>query len=116
MAKLRLKAYGTAVLIFVLDRFSKWLVETHVSVMDTYQVIPGFFDIVHSENRGVAFGIFNDSPSEWLTIVLVLLAGAAVVFMAAMLWNPQRLDRASFWGLSLILGGALGNVFDRAIW
>lgn len=116
MADLRWKAYGTAALIFALDRFSKWLVETHISAMDTYHVIPGFFDIVHSENRGVAFGILNDSPSEWRTTVLVVLAGAAVIFVAAMLWNAQRLDRASFWGLSLILGGAAGNVFDRAMW
>ena len=116
MADLRWKAYGTAAFIFALDRFTKWLVETNISAMDTYHVIPGFFDIVHSENRGVAFGILNDSPSEWRTTMLVVLAGAAVVFVAAMLWNAQRLDRASFWGLSLILGGAAGNVFDRAMW
>nr|Q01VL4.1 RecName: Full=Lipoprotein signal peptidase; AltName: Full=Prolipoprotein signal peptidase; AltName: Full=Signal peptidase II; Short=SPase II [Candidatus Solibacter usitatus Ellin6076] len=115
MPDLRWKAYGVAALIFALDRFTKWLVETNVSVMDTYHVIPGFFDIVHSENRGVAFGILNDSTSEWRTTILVVLAGAAVIFIAAMLWNAQRLDRASFWGLSLILGGAAGNVFDRAM-
>ena len=33
-----------------------------------------------------------------------------------MLWNAQRLDRYSFWGLALILGGAAGNVFDRIVW
>ena len=116
MPDLRWKAYGTAALVFAVDRFTKWLVETNVSSMDTYHVIPGFFDIVHSENRGVAFGILNDSPSEWRTTMLVVLAGAAVIFVAAMLWNAQRLDRASFWGLSLILGGAAGNVFNRAMW
>ena len=115
MPDLRWKAYGVAALVFALDRFTKWLVETNVSVMDTYHVIPGFFDIVHSENRGVAFGILNDSTSEWRTTILVVLAGAAVIFIGAMLWNAQRLDRASFWGLSLILGGAAGNVFDRAM-
>ena len=35
-------------------------------------MIPGFFDIVHSQNRGVAFGIFNDSTSEWRTTLLVV--------------------------------------------
>jgi signal peptidase II len=115
MPDLRWKAYGVAALVFALDRFTKWLVETNVSAMDTYHIIPGFFDIVHSENRGVAFGILNDSTSEWRTTILVVLAGAAVIFIGAMLWNAQRLDRASFWGLSLILGGAAGNVFDRAV-
>ena len=33
-----------------------------------------------------------------------------------MLWNAQKLDRYSLWGLSLILGGAAGNVFDRIVW
>src|SRR6516225_6978353 len=100
----RWKAYGTAALVFGLDRFTKWLVESNVSAMDTYHVIPGFFDIVHSENRGVAFGIFNDSTSEWRTTLLVVLSLAAVVFVGSMLWRPDRLGRFSFWGLALILG------------
>ena len=78
---LRLKAYGIAAIVFALDRFTKWLVETNVSVMDTYHVIPGFFDIVHSENRGVAFGILNDSTNEWRTTILVVLAAATLVFV-----------------------------------
>ena len=116
MLDLRLKAYSVALSVIALDRLSKWLVETYVSAMDTLRVIPGFFDIVHSENRGVAFGIFNDSTSEWRTALLIVLSLAAVVFVSAMLWRPDRLDRWSFWGLSLILGGAAGNVFDRILW
>jgi len=116
MLELRVKAYTAAVGVLAADRLSKWLVETYVSAMDTFHVIPGFFDIVHSENRGVAFGLFNDSTSEWRTTILVMLSLAAVVFVSAMLWRPERLDRASFWGLALILGGAAGNVFDRIMW
>jgi len=116
MADLRLKAYGMAALVVALDRFTKWLVETHVSAMDAYRVIPGFFDIVHSQNRGVAFGIFNDSTSEWRTAMLIVLSIAAVIFVSAMLWRPERLDRTSRWGLALILGGAAGNVIDRIAW
>jgi len=62
----------------------------------------------------MAFGILNESTNEWRTTLLVVLSAAAVVFVAAMLWNARRLDRNSFWGLTLILGGAAGNVFDRA--
>jgi signal peptidase II len=47
---------------------------------------------------------------------LIVLAAGAVVFITAMLWRPEKLDRASFWGLALVLGGAAGNVFDRAVW
>jgi len=116
MADARLKAYGVAALVVALDRLTKWLVETYVSAMDTYRVIPGFFDIVHSRNRGVAFGIFNDSTSEWRTAMLIVLSVAAVIFVSAMLWRPERLDRTSRWGLALILGGAAGNVIDRIAW
>jgi signal peptidase II len=116
MADPRFKAFGVAAAVVALDRATKWLVETYVSTMDTYRVIPGFFDIVHSQNRGVAFGIFNDSTSEWRTTLLIILSVAAVLFVSAMLWRPQRLDRLSLWALSLILGGAAGNVVDRIAW
>ena len=116
MVDVRWKAYGTALAIFLVDRATKMIVQARVSFFDTYKIIPGFFDIVHSENRGVAFGIFNDSTSEWRTTLLVLASLAAVALVGVMLWNAQRLDRFSLWGLSLILGGAAGNVFDRMLY
>jgi signal peptidase II len=115
MPELRLKAYGLAAVVMILDRLTKWIIETRVGFFDTYKVIPGFFDIVHSQNRGVAFGLFNDSTSEWRTALLIAFSVAAVLAVAAMLWRPEKLDRASFWGFTLILGGAAGNVFDRIV-
>ena len=116
MADLRFKAFGAAAVVFALDRFTKWIIETRVSSYDSYPVIPGFFDIVRSQNRGVAFGLFNNSTSEWRTLLLVLASVAAVGLVSVMLWNSQRLDRLGVSGLALILGGAAGNVFDRIVW
>jgi signal peptidase II len=113
---LRLKAYGAAAAVLLLDRLTKWIVETRVSFLDSLKVIPGFFDIVRSENRGVAFGLFNGSDSQWRTLVLVLLAVAAVVGVSIVLWHPERLDRLARWGFALILGGAAGNVVDRILY
>ncbi|HWB85152.1 MAG TPA: signal peptidase II [Bryobacteraceae bacterium] len=113
MADARVKAYGAAAVVFALDRLSKWIVQSQVTFWDTHNVIPGFFDIVHSENRGVAFGILNDSHSEWSAVALVVLALAAVAVVSGILWHPQKLERCSLWGFALILGGAAGNVFDR---
>jgi signal peptidase II len=116
MADARVKAYGAAAGVFALDRLTKWIIESHVSFMDTYRIIPGFFDIVHSQNRGVAFGIFNDSTSQHRTLLLIVASIAAIIAVSYMLWNASRLDRFTFWGFALILGGAAGNVFDRIVW
>jgi signal peptidase II len=112
---IRLRAYAIAAAVFALDRLTKWVVESRVSFTDTYKVIPGFFDIVRSENRGVAFGVFNDSTSEWRTMLLVVLSLAAVVGIGFMLRKARHMDPASLWALSLILGGAAGNLFDRIL-
>ena len=111
----RLLAYTFAAAIFALDRLTKWLIEQRVSFIDDLKVIPGFFSIVHSQNRGVAFGILNDSTSEWRTVALVALSAAAVIWVTNLLWHSERLDRFSYWGLALVLGGAAGNVFDRIV-
>ncbi|MGA2268462.1 MAG: signal peptidase II [Bryobacteraceae bacterium] len=116
MTSIRLQAYSAAAAVFALDRLTKWIIETRVSWADTCRVIPGFFDIVRSQNRGVAFGLFNESTSEWRTGLLVLLSTVAVVVVSVALWRAPRLDRLSLWGLALILGGAGGNVFDRILW
>jgi len=113
MAELRWRAYGAAFGVFALDRLTKWIIETNVSFLDTYRVIPGFFDIVRSANRGVAFGLLNDSGGNWRTALLVLFSLAAVGLVGALLWNPRRLESRSLWGFALILGGAAGNLFDR---
>lgn len=113
MADIRVKAYSLAAAVFAVDRVTKWLIETRVSALDTYTVIPGFFDIVHSQNRGVAFGLFNNSTSEWRTALLIAVSAAALALVGAMLWNARRMDRLTAFGLGLILGGAAGNVFDR---
>src|SRR5947209_11158685 len=113
MADIRLRAYGIAAAVFALDRLTKWIIETRLSFTDTYKVIPGFFDIVRSENRGVAFGIFNDGSSQVRTLLLAALSLVAVIAIGYMLRRAQQMDAAAVWALSLILGGAAGNLFDR---
>ena len=109
----RVIAFVIAMGVFALDRWSKWLVETHMSAYDSKAVIPGFFNIVRSENPGIAFGIFQDNPTESRTLLLVGFSVVAVLLLAAMLWRIDKLDGASATALSLIFGGAMGNVFDR---
>jgi signal peptidase II len=111
----RLKAYAAAAAVFGLDRLTKVIIEQRVSESATCRVIPGFFNIVHSENRGVAFGIFNDSAFQWRSLVLIVVAVVAVVFVGAYLLRARHIDTATLWGLALILGGAAGNAVDRIV-
>ena len=111
----RLKAYGAAAAVIALDRLTKWIVETRVSLADTHTVIPGFFDIVRTQNSGVAFGLFNESSFEWRTTLLVLVSVAAVVVVSAIIWRARQLDPLSLWGFALVLGGAAGNLYDRIL-
>ena len=115
MSGIRLRAYGAAAAVFGLDRVAKRIVEMRVSFADTYTVIPGFFDIVRAENRGVAFGLFNESRFQWRTTLLVLVSVVAVVVVSAIIWKTREFHPFSLWGLALILGGAAGNLFDRIL-
>jgi signal peptidase II len=113
VASRRILGFVIALSVFALDRLSKWLVESNLSAYDTKTVIPGFFNIVRSENPGIAFGIFQENPTHSRTLILVSFSIVAVILLAALLWRIDRLDFLSGIGMSLIFGGAMGNVFDR---
>jgi signal peptidase II len=110
-----LTPYALASIVFALDRLTKRIIESRMSVFDTHTVIPGFFDIVHAQNRGAAFSIFADSTSPWRPFLLIGLSLAALILVAGILRKASSMDKATAIGLSLILGGALGNVFDRIV-
>jgi signal peptidase II len=99
--------------VFALDRWSKYLVETTLSFSDTRVVIPGFFDIVRSQNPGVAFGLFAQSNLPFRTAILIGFSVLAICILAVLLTRIRRWDRPTGLGVALVFGGALGNVFDR---
>ena len=101
--------------VLLLDRLTKRLVAKDISLHDSITVVKRIFYITHVENRGAAFGLFNDSPSEWKIGLLVLFSIVALVIVSALLWRSSHAMTASAVGLSLILGGALGNLWDRLL-
>jgi len=101
--------------VLLLDRVTKRVVARDISLHDSITVIKRVFYITHVENRGAAFGIFNDSPSEWKIGLLVLFSIVALVIVSALLWRSSHAMTTSAIGLSLILGGALGNLWDRLL-
>lgn len=107
--------YTIALLVFLLDRLTKSLIERSMSLLDTVTVIPGFFNIIHTKNRGAAFSMFASSESAWRTFLLIGLSGVALVLIAWLLWRSVESPWLRY-GLALILGGALGNVYDRVVY
>jgi signal peptidase II len=109
---LRLYWWLSAALI-VGDQIAKAVVRATLPLFTSVNVIPGLVDFVHVRNTGVAFGLLNDSDVPFkagITTLLAALALAGVGFYARHIRSDERLARV---GLSLILGGALGNLVDR---
>jgi signal peptidase II len=102
-----------AFLVVVLDRLAKLAVERRIPLHDGVQIIPGFLRLTHLENRGAAFGLFADSPSPWKIGTLVLFSLIALVVVSTLLWKNSHTVSITGLGLALILGGAIGNLWDR---
>ena len=102
-----------AFIVVLTDRLSKLAVEHRIPLHDGIQIIPGFFRLTHLENRGAAFGLFADSPSEWKVAILVLFSVVALVVVSVLLWKSSHAMSTTGVGLALILGGAIGNLWDR---
>jgi len=104
-----------AAVVFVLDLATKWLVEERIPLHDQLTVIPGFFRLTHVQNRGAAFGLFDDSPHEWKGLALILFSLVALAVVVYLLWKNSHVLNSTGIALALVLGGALGNLYDRLI-
>ena len=104
-----------AAIVVLLDRWSKQIVAKHVRLYAHIQVIPGFFRITHTENTGAAFSLFADSPAPWKTWMLIAFSAIALIVVVTLLWKNHHRHVATGIGLSLIMGGALGNLWDRLL-
>lgn len=109
-ARFRSVAIVAAVVLF--DRVTKLYIRAHVSPMDLFPVIPGFFNIVHTENPGAAFGFMADLNPEWRGILLLAVSVVVMLVIGTLLFRLTSNSLLQV-GLALVLGGALGNAWDR---
>jgi signal peptidase II len=114
------KGYGRlgwlwlTVLVFVVDQASKWFFETELSLYQRIVVIPDLFSWTLAYNTGAAFSFLADS-SGWQRWLFALIA--IVVSVVLVVWL-KRLKHGETWlaiALALVLGGALGNLYDRIV-
>jgi signal peptidase II len=102
-----------AIAIVALDRLTKWAIVKTIVLEDAVSIIPGFFRLTHLENTGAAFSLFAGSTSPFKTALLVTFSLAALAVVAFLLWRSRNDYNITTLSLSLILGGAVGNLWDR---
>ena len=111
----RLIEFVLPMLIVAVDQATKAMVRASVPVHDSVTVVPGFLDITHALNSGAAFGILNGADFPFKTVIIAVIATAALIGVgvyAASLSHHQLIARV---GLALIIGGAAGNLIDRVL-
>lgn len=96
-----------AVIVFIIDIASKFWIINHFFLFESANLLP-FFSITYVRNIGAAFSIFEGQ--RWMLAVVAIVISGVIVYL---LYRNSRLKRLENFSLALILGGAVGNVFDR---
>ena len=105
--------FAVAALVFILDQLTKWIVTGPLGINaigDQLEIIP-IFNLTYTENFGISLGLFqaNSATGQWLLIALTGAIAAGVAYWIGR--EKQRFDQIA---LGMVLGGALGNILDRA--
>jgi signal peptidase II len=101
--------------VFAVDQATKIGADRWLHGRTPVSVIPGFFTLSYSRNRGGLFGYFSDLGDPWRMVLLTALPLVAIVLIAIFLVRTDDSDRVTRTGLALILGGAAGNLLDRIV-
>lgn len=105
-----LKYFGLSAIVVALDLYSKHLIQSAFAYSEML-TLTHFFDLVHYRNLGAAFGFLNDAGG-WQKWFFTAISMVAVIVMAYLIRKHQD-EKLFCWGLALVLGGALGNLYDR---
>ncbi|HEX4002369.1 MAG TPA: signal peptidase II [Candidatus Acidoferrales bacterium] len=101
--------------VLAADQVSKLAVDRMMTPGSSHVLIPGMVNLIRTSNPGVAFGIFADSDMPWRAPMLIVFSVAVIGLIGWLLFT----GRAGSWpgrtGMTLILGGAAGNVLDRVL-
>ena len=100
-------------LVILCDRLSKIWVVHHIRPGYTIPVIPGVFRLSHVLNTGAAFSLMENWNPGYVRMGLIGFSAVAAVVVFVLLWHVGRSITLSSVALALILGGALGNLYDR---
>ena len=109
----RLIGLGFAIFIAAVDQLVKWYVVGPLNLRNVRNIdLLPFFDLTYVENRGISLGMLQATNMEmrWLLVGMTALIGLVVL-----IWMMREKILGDILGLSLILGGAIGNIYDRYV-
>ena len=101
--------------IVVVDQITKFVVKSTIPLYSKHVIIPNLLDFTHVQNTGAAFGLLNAADFPYKSAVMIGIATLALVAISIYARQLGAHERLSRYGLALILGGAFGNLIDRAI-
>ncbi len=100
--------------IVIADQITKALVRQSMALHESIPVVPDLLALTRVHNTGAAFGMFNSIDFPYKTLALTLVASVALAGVAWYALSVPRTDRLARVGVACILGGAIGNLIDRA--
>lgn len=106
---------AVALTIIALDHLTKWLIVENISFGGSITIIPNIFDIVHTRNTGAAFGMLSGWESPLRDSFFYAIGVVAFFFLYHYIKSTHESDKITIIALSLICGGALGNLSDRLL-
>jgi signal peptidase II len=115
-AALRSTYFLISTVVIILDRLTKLFIVRHVELnFGSVTVIPNFFSITHVENTGAAFSLFAEWPQKVRVPLLVSFSTVAMFVVCYLLWKSATRFTRTGLALAFILGGAIGNLYDRIL-
>jgi signal peptidase II len=103
-----------AMVIVVLDQITKAMVRGALAVHESVEVIPGWLSLTRVHNTGAAFGMLNAVDFPFKTVVLSIVACVALAGVGWYASTVPAAERLGRLGIACVLGGAIGNLIDRA--
>lgn len=101
-------ALAAAALIIIVDQVIKYFVYAGLSPNGRVTVIENLFSLIYSENRGAAFGVFQDG-----TLFFIIVTSALIGVFFYLLIHKKFSGKLFYTSVALILGGGIGNLIDR---
>lgn len=100
--------------VVLLDQLTKILVDRTLELHESRSVIDGLMSLTYVRNRGAAFGLLADAGLPYQSALFTLVSLAALAAIGLYAWHLPPAHRLAQGALALVMGGAIGNLIDRA--